>query len=61
MSTSLEIMKRYLRLPTAHDIWKALSKAFYDGTYELQVFALNQKAFSTKQRGRERCWIIVIR
>ena len=28
MSMSLEIMKRYICLPTARDIWKALSKAF---------------------------------
>ncbi|KAG8387202.1 hypothetical protein BUALT_Bualt03G0228700 [Buddleja alternifolia] len=49
MSMSPEIMKRYLRLPTAREIWNALSKAFYDGSDELQVFALNQKAFTTKQ------------
>ncbi|KAK2991285.1 hypothetical protein RJ640_024550 [Escallonia rubra] len=52
MSMSPEIMKRYIRLPTARDIWKALSKAFYDGSDELQVFVLNQKAFSAKQSGR---------
>ena len=32
MSMSPEIMKRYLRLPTAQEIWSALSKAFYDGS-----------------------------
>ena len=52
MSMSPEIMKRYIRLPTARDIWKALSKAFYDGEDELQVFTLNQRAFSVKQNGR---------
>ncbi|KAK2984954.1 hypothetical protein RJ640_013380 [Escallonia rubra] len=52
MSMSPEIMKRYIRLPTARDIWKALSKAFYDGSNELQVFVLNQRAFSAKQSGR---------
>ncbi|KAH0720858.1 hypothetical protein KY290_005875 [Solanum tuberosum] len=31
MSMSPEIMKRYIRLPTAQEIWKALSTAFYDG------------------------------
>ena len=41
MSMSLEIMKRYIRLPTARDIWKALSKGFYDGVNELHVFTLN--------------------
>ena len=49
---SPEIMKRYIRVPTARDIWKALSKAFYDGADELQVFTLNQRAFSAKQNGR---------
>ncbi|KAF9666367.1 hypothetical protein SADUNF_Sadunf16G0222100 [Salix dunnii] len=29
---------------------RALSKAFYDGTYELQVLALNKKDFSPIQR-----------
>ena len=52
MSMSPEIMKRYIRLPTPQDIWKALSKAFYDGVDELQVFTLNQRAFSAKQNGR---------
>lgn len=52
MSMKPEIMKRYLRLKTAHEIWIALSKAFYDGSDELQVFALNQKAFKSKQGGR---------
>ncbi|KAL3522109.1 hypothetical protein ACH5RR_014943 [Cinchona calisaya] len=37
MSMTPKIMKRYLRLPTAHEIWSALSKAFYDGSDELQV------------------------
>jgi hypothetical protein len=51
-SMSPEIMKRYLRLPTAREIWTALAKAFYDGADESQLFALNQRAFSTKQVGR---------
>ena len=49
---SPEIMKHYLRLPTAQEIWSALSKVFYDGSDELQVFTLNQKAFIAKQSGR---------
>ena len=52
MSMSPEIMKRYIRLPTARDIWKALSIAFYDGADELQVFTFNQRAFFAKQNGR---------
>ena len=35
MSMSPEIMKQYIHLPIARDIWKALSKAFYDGADEL--------------------------
>jgi hypothetical protein len=52
MSMSLEIMKWYLHLPTARDIWKALSKVFYDGIDELQVFSFNKKAFYAIQKGR---------
>ncbi|KAL6315004.1 hypothetical protein AAG906_030836 [Vitis piasezkii] len=46
-----EIMKGYLWLPTTQEIWRALSKAFYDGSDELQVFFLNKKAFNAKQSG----------
>jgi hypothetical protein len=49
---SPEIMKHYLRLPTAHGILNALAKAFYDGVDESQLFVLNQCAFSTIQVGR---------
>ncbi|KAJ1401570.1 gag-polypeptide of LTR copia-type [Sesbania bispinosa] len=52
LSMSLEIIKRYLRLATTHEIWSALSKAFYDGSDELQVYTLNQKAFTAKHSGR---------
>jgi hypothetical protein len=45
-------MKRYIQLRTAREIWNALSKAFYDGADETQLFSLNQKAFSLKQMGR---------
>uniref|UniRef100_A0A7N2L5L8 Uncharacterized protein n=1 Tax=Quercus lobata TaxID=97700 RepID=A0A7N2L5L8_QUELO len=49
---SPEIMKRYLRLRTAREIWSALAKASYDGSDETQLFTLNQYAFTTKQAGR---------
>ena len=52
MSMSPKIMKGYIRLPTTRDIWKVLSKAFYDGVDELQVFTLNQRAIFAKQNGR---------
>ena len=45
-------MKCYLRLPIAHEICIVLAKAFYDRADESQLFALNQRAFSTKQIGR---------
>jgi hypothetical protein len=35
MSMTLDIMKQYICLPTARDIWKPLSKAFYDGADKL--------------------------
>ena len=47
-----EIMKRYLCLRTTREIWSALAKAFYDGSDETQIFALNQHAFSIRQSGR---------
>ncbi|KAJ9542398.1 hypothetical protein OSB04_028904 [Centaurea solstitialis] len=46
MSMKPEIMKRYLRLSTAYKIWTTLSKAFCDGSDELQ------KAFTSKQNGK---------
>lgn len=58
MSMSPEIMKRYIRLATAQDIWKALSKAFYDGADELQVFALNQRAFSANRMEEHSLYIM---
>ena len=44
MSMSLKIMKHYLHLPTIQEIRSALSQTFYDGSDELQVFNLNQRA-----------------
>lgn len=44
MFISLEIMRHYLSLLTAYNIWTTLSKAFYDGCDKIQVFTLNQKA-----------------
>ncbi|KAL5776432.1 hypothetical protein ACOSP7_009358 [Xanthoceras sorbifolium] len=52
MLMSPDIMKRYLRLPTAQEICNALSKAFYNKSDELRVFTLNQKAFAARQSGK---------
>ena len=38
-SMSPDIMKRYIRLRTAREIWNALSKAFYNGSDESQLFS----------------------
>lgn len=51
-SMTLEIMKRYICLKTVKEIWDALSTTLFDGTDEVQVFTLNQKAFATKQNGK---------
>ncbi|XP_068649512.1 uncharacterized protein [Aristolochia californica] len=50
-SMSPDIMKCYIWLRTAREIWNALEKAFYDGSDESQLFSLNQRDFSTKQTG----------
>ena len=42
----------HLRLPIVQEIWSALSKAFYDGSDEFQVFTLNRRAFAAKQSGK---------
>ena len=42
----------YLCLPSTQEIWSALSKAFYDGSDELQVFTLNQRSFTAKQNDK---------
>lgn len=52
ISMTLDIMKCYVRLPAAYAIWTALAKGFYDRNDELQIFALNQKAFGAKQNER---------
>ncbi|OMO81264.1 hypothetical protein COLO4_23681 [Corchorus olitorius] len=50
MSMKPEIIKRYLRLSMAREIWSALSKAFYDGGDELRVFTLNQKELDHRDK-----------
>ncbi|KAK2987198.1 hypothetical protein RJ640_029083 [Escallonia rubra] len=58
MSMSPEIMKWYIRLPTARDIWKALYKAFSDGADKLQddLSAIDEsKRYAAHQKGY-RCY-----
>lgn len=51
-SMSPTLMCRFIRLKTAVEIWNAVSKTFYDGTDETQLFELNRKSFNTRQNGR---------
>ena len=51
-SMSLALMQRFIRLQTAKEIWDAVSKTFYDGSDETQLFELNRKSFTTRQIGR---------
>lgn len=46
------LMRRFIRLKMAVEIWSAVSKTFYDGTNETQLFELNRKSFNTRQNGR---------
>lgn len=51
-SMSPTLMRRFIRLQTATEIWEAVAKTFYDGTDETQLFELNRKSFNTRQNGR---------
>ncbi|XP_012845869.1 PREDICTED: uncharacterized protein LOC105965870 [Erythranthe guttata] len=51
-SMSPSLMQRFILLPTAKEIWEAVSKTFYDGSDETCLFELNQRSFSTTQDGR---------
>ncbi|KAL4555898.1 hypothetical protein LXL04_038530 [Taraxacum kok-saghyz] len=46
------LIRRFIRLQTAAEIWEAVGKTFYDGTDETQLFELNRKSFTTRQNGR---------
>ncbi|PRQ42654.1 putative transcription factor interactor and regulator CCHC(Zn) family [Rosa chinensis] len=46
------LMQRFIRLGTAQEIWKAVSKTFYDGSDETRIFELNRKSFTTLQNCR---------
>ncbi|CAM8982603.1 unnamed protein product [Rhodiola kirilowii] len=51
-SLEISLMNRYIRLPTAKDIWEAVEKTFYDDSDETRIFELNKKCFEAKQNGR---------
>ncbi|KAJ8644874.1 hypothetical protein MRB53_006622 [Persea americana] len=46
------LMKQFIRLPTAKDIWDAVAKTFYDGPDETKIFDLNRRSFNTRQDGK---------
>ena len=46
------LMKRFIRLQTAKEIWDAVSKTFYYGSDETQLFELNWKSFTTRHNDR---------
>jgi response regulator RpfG family c-di-GMP phosphodiesterase len=45
------LRSKYIRHSTAQDVWKALATTYYDGSDEVQVFALNRKVARLKQEG----------
>lgn len=47
-SMKSSLMQRFIRLPTAKEIWEFVSKTFYNRTDETSIFELNQKSFTTK-------------
>lgn len=51
-SMEQSFMNRYIRLPTAKDVWDAVAKTFYDDSDETRIFELNKKCFGAKQNGR---------
>jgi hypothetical protein len=46
------LKSKYIRHPTARDVWQALATTFYDGSDEAQVFDLNRCVSRIKQGGR---------
>jgi gag-polypeptide of LTR copia-type len=46
------LRNKYIRHPTARDVWKALATTYYDESDETQIFALNRKVTRLKQEGK---------
>ena len=51
-SMSPPLIRMFIRLQTAAEIWEAVGKTFYDGTDETQLFELNRRSFTMQQNGR---------
>jgi gag-polypeptide of LTR copia-type/Retrotransposon gag protein len=43
---------KFLRYPTAKEVWEAIATTFYDGSDVAQVYDLNKKVNKIKQTGR---------
>jgi gag-polypeptide of LTR copia-type len=46
------LQSKYIRHPTARDVWKALETTYYDGSDEVQVYSLNRRVTHLKQEGK---------
>lgn len=51
-SMSPTLIRRFIRHQTTAEIWEAVTKTFYDGSDETQLFELNRRSFNTRQAGR---------
>ena len=46
------LSNRYIKLPTAKEIWTALRTTYYESSDQTRLFELNRKCFLAKQNGR---------
>lgn len=51
-SMNPSLIRRFIRLQTAAEIWEAVGKTFYDGSDKTQLFELKRRSFNTRQNGR---------
>ena len=51
-SMETDVMMLFIRLPTAKDVWDAVSRTFYEGADKSIIYDLSRKAMATKQAGR---------
>ncbi|XP_078165548.1 uncharacterized protein LOC144560258 [Carex rostrata] len=51
-SLDTNLYGKFLRYPTAKEVWDAIATTFYDGSDTTQVFELNKRVNKIKQEGR---------
>jgi GAG-pre-integrase domain/gag-polypeptide of LTR copia-type len=51
-SLDTNLYGKFLRYPTAKEVWDAIATTFYDGSDATQVFELNKRVNKIKQEGR---------